>query len=161
MNDEAMSGQDRVEILLLEDNPGDAELFRKTLHGEYKVTVAQTGPEALDRLFQRGKFSKGTRPHVVVLDLNVPLLNGHEVLNVIKSNSSLRSIPVIVFSISDQIEDVQKAYELGACAYVVKPSGLQETEKALSAFADFWIRQVVFPGLMRVPRTSEAVSSSG
>ena len=160
MDNESNIGHDSVEILLLEDNPADAELFQAAMAGPYHVTVAQTGPEALDRLFQRGKFGKSSRPDLVVLDLNVPLLNGHEVLNVIKSNSNLRSIPVVVFSISDQVEDVKKAYELGACSYIVKPGTLRETEKALSAFADFWIRQVVYPGLMRVSKASDAVSSA-
>ena len=160
MDNESNIDHDSVEILLLEDNPADAQLFQRAMAGPYRVTVAQTGPEALDRLFQRGKFSKTARPDLVVLDLNVPLLNGHEVLNVIKSNSNLRSIPVVVFSISDQVEDVKKAYELGACSYIVKPNSLRETEKTLSAFADFWIRQVVYPGLLRLPnRASDAVSS--
>ena len=160
MDNESNIGHDSVEILLLEDNPADAELFQRAMAGPYRITVAQTGPEALDRLFQRGKFGRSKRPDLVVLDLNVPLLNGHEVLNVIKSNSNLRSIPVVVFSISDQVEDVRKAYELGACSYIVKPATLRETEKTLSAFADFWIRQVVYPGLMRVPKASDAVSST-
>ena len=148
---------DELEILLVEDNPADVELFKRVMSGgEYRVTVAETGAEAVDRLLQRGRFQMSVGPDLVVLDLNVPILHGLQVLNIMRLNPNLRSIPVVVFSISNRIDDVLMAYELGASAYVVKPSSLPETEQTLSAFADFWIRQVVFPGLMRVPRrTSE------
>ncbi len=64
-----------VEILLLEDNPADADLFRRSMHGRYRLTVASSGAEALDRLFHRGKYAKEKTPDIIVLDLNVPLLN--------------------------------------------------------------------------------------
>jgi len=134
-----------VEILLVEDNPGDVYLFRKSMVGELHVTVAQNGAEALDRLFQRGRFEKHNRPDIVVVDLNIPLLNGHEVLNAIKSNSGLRSIPVVVLSGSGRPADVQKAYELGASAYIVKRSELSESEAMLSSFVKFWIGVVAYP----------------
>jgi chemotaxis family two-component system response regulator Rcp1 len=155
-----LAEQDKLDILLVEDNPADVELFGRFMSGPYRLTVAETGVEAVDRLLQRGRFQSIPRPDVVVLDLNVPILNGHQILNVMRVNPSLRSIPVVVFSISDRPDDVRKTYDLGACAYLVKRSSLAETEKTLSAFADFWIRQVVFPGLMRVPgRASEGASS--
>src|SRR5438552_1113719 len=138
MDNESKRGQGSVEILLVEDNPADADLFEKALTGRFHVAVAQTGAEAADRLFQRGRFQKSRRPDLVVLDLNVPILNGHEVINMIRSNSNLQSIPIVVFSISDRPDDVQRAYELGANAYIVKSSSLSETEATLSAFADFW-----------------------
>jgi len=134
-----------MEILLVEDNPADTYLFRTSLLGRYHVTVAQNGVEAVDRLFRRGSFEKEMRPDLVVVDLNVPLLNGHDVISVIKSNSMLRTIPIVVLSGSDSSDDVQKAYELGASAYIVKRSLLSENEDMLSAFANFWIRNVVYP----------------
>ena len=151
---------DELEILLVEDNPADVELFERVMSGgPYRITVAKTGAEAVDRLSQRGRFQTSVRPDLIVLDLNVPILNGHQVLSIIRLNPTLRSIPVVVFSISNQIDDVLMAYELGASAYMVKPRSLPETEQTLSAFADYWIRQVVFPGLMRVPsRTSNVIS---
>src|SRR5204862_6529539 len=82
----------RVEILLVEDNDADVRLFETLMNGAFHLTVSKTGAEAVDRLFQRGAFRGCPRPDIVVLDLNVPILNGHEVLNVIKWNSSLRSI---------------------------------------------------------------------
>jgi CheY-like chemotaxis protein len=138
-----------VEILLVEDNPSDVYLFRKSMVGQYHVAVAQSGPEALDRLFQRGRFEKDTRPDIVVIDLNIPLLNGHEVINVIKSNSALRSIPVVVLSGSSRPVDVRKAYELGASAYIVKRSQLAEHEEMLCSFAKFWFGVVAYPDRAR------------
>jgi two-component system, chemotaxis family, response regulator Rcp1 len=131
-----------MEILLVEDNPADAHLFKNSMIGMHHVTVAHDGVEALDRLFQRGRFEKHVRPDLVVVDLNLPLLNGHEVINMVKSNSKLRSIPVMVLSGSDQAADVQKAYDLGASAYFKKQSGLDETEKMLLALANFWTENV-------------------
>ena len=143
-----------VEILLVEDNPGDVGLFRSLMSGPHHLNVASNGAEALDRLFQRGQFKDSVRPDVVVLDLNLPLLNGHEVLNTIKANSQLRSIPVIVFSVSDNPEDVQKAYDFGASAYIVKPTSLEDTERLLSGFVQFWISGVTYPGGLRAKKHS-------
>lgn len=132
------------EILLVEDSPADADLFRQLIPGPHHVTVAENGAEALDRLFQRGRFEKSIRPDIVVVDLNLPLLSGHELINTIKSNSSLRSIPVVVLSASARHDDVKKAYDLGAGAYIVKSFELADMEKKLSIFANFWCGQVLY-----------------
>jgi CheY-like chemotaxis protein len=134
----------KIEILLIEDNVADVDLFNLAMSGEYTITIAPTGAEALDRLFQRGRFEKIARPDIVVLDLSLPILSGHEVINVMKSNSSLRSIPIVVLSASSRSEDVRRAYDLGASAYIVKHTALIEAEKTLSAFADFWINHVIY-----------------
>jgi CheY-like chemotaxis protein len=134
----------KIEILLVEDNPADADFFQLAMTGQYHVSVARTGAEALDRLFQRGRFEKTRRPDIVVIDLSLPILTGHEIINVIKSNSSLRSIPAVVLSASSRPEDVRRAYDLGASAYIVKPAALTEAEKTLTAFADFWVKRVVY-----------------
>ena len=146
----------RVEILLVEDNEADVCLFQTLMKGAFHMTVSHTGAEALDRLFQRGNFSGSPRPDVVVLDLNVPILNGHELLSVIKSTPSLRSIPVVVFSGAENSSEVQKAYDSGACAYLLKRSDLSATQAAFSAFAEFWIQQVVYPGVLHpLPAAAE------
>ena len=139
----------RVEILLVEDNPGDAELFKRLVNGRCNVTVASNGPEAFDRLFQRGRFQRSPRPHLLVVDINVPMLSGHEILGILKGNSALSSIPAIVWSGSDNEKDVEKAYAEGACAFITKKSGLAEMEKSVSAFVDFWCKEVLYPGLQR------------
>jgi len=133
-----------VEILLIEDNAADVQLFRQAMKGPHHLSVAQTGAEALDRLFQRGKYEKEALPDIVVVDLNVPILSGHEVINVIKSNSSLQSIRVVVLSISTRAKDVSEAYRLGADAYIVKGLRLADMERTLSVFSDFWIGQVLY-----------------
>ena len=148
---------ENVEILLVEDNPADVRMFQTLISGPLHITVAKNGAEALDRLFQRGQFEESVRPDIVVLDLNLPLLNGNEVLNAMKANSRLRSIPAIIFSVSDHPDDIQKAYDFGASAYVIKPSELKDAERILSAFADFWIRGTVYPGLQRCPTESDDV----
>ena len=105
-----------MEILLLEDNPADTYVFLSVLEpssSRLHVTAVDSGAQALDLLFQRGRYAKSPRPDLIALDLNVPILSGHEVLNVIKSNSVLRSIPVIVWSVSARPEDVKRAYDLG------------------------------------------------
>ena len=134
----------QIRILLIEDNAADADLFQLAMSVDHAVAIAQTGAEALDRLFQRGRFEKMVRPDIVVVDLSLPILNGHDVINVMKSNSNLRSIPIVVLSASSRIEDVRRAYDLGASAYIVKRTALIEAEKTLSAFLDFWIDQVIY-----------------
>lgn len=131
-----------VRILLVEDTPQDVQQFIRSVGERAAVSVAATGAEALDRLFRRGRFHADQFPDLVVIDLNVPLLTGHEVLNVIRANSETRHLPVIVYSVSDNPRDILKAYELGASAYLVKPMDLTATEAQLSAFAQFWINNV-------------------
>ena len=128
----------RVKILLLEDNPGDVALFETAVKNS-DIAVASTGDAALRSLL--GGFT----PDVVVLDINVPVRTGLEVLAEIKTDTTLRLIPVVIFSNSDRPEDIQQAYKLGAAAYIVKPMELEATENALSAFANFWATQVRFP----------------
>src|SRR5690242_4986721 len=108
----------RIKILLLEDNPGDVALFEAAVRNS-KITVARTGEDALRSL--RGGYT----PDVIVLDINVPVRTGLEVLGETKSHASLRMIPVVMFSGSDRPEDVQQAYKLGAAAYIIKPMDLE------------------------------------
>src|SRR5579864_3179289 len=137
-----------MEILLLEDNPADTHLLLsvlQSLSARLHVTAVDSGAQALDLLFQRGRYAKSLRPDLIVLDLNVPILNGHEVLNVIKSNSVLRSIPVVVWSASAQPQDVKRAYDLGASTYLVKPMELEQMESMLTGLAAFWIKLAAYP----------------
>ena len=136
-----------VRILLVEDSPQDVQQFKAIFGKTADVSVAETGAEALDRLFRRGRFSADPYPDLIVIDLNVPLLNGHEVLNMIRANSETQYLPVVVYSVSDNRSDIVKAYELGACAYMVKPMDLSDTESQLTAFAQFWIMNVRYVSL--------------
>ena len=117
------------------------------VRGNVDIAVVHNGAEALDRLFRRGRFRSVPLPDMLVCDLNVPLLDGHEVLNVIKSNSALRRLPVIVWSGSDNPDDVQRAFDLGSCAYMVKSTDIAQVEAQLTAFAEFWLKNVRYPAV--------------
>lgn len=138
-----------LNLLLLEDNPHDVWQFTSVVRPEdAAVTVVENGAEALDRIFRRGKFQHSPAFDLVVVDLNVPLLNGHEVLNVVKGNSSTCHIPVIVWTVSEDPRDVRKAFDLGCCAYMIKPVNISETEALLGAFKEFWLRRTRYPVML-------------
>ena len=137
--------QRAIEILLLENNPADLRLFLLTMPTLHHITVAESGSQALDILFRRGKYSQTPAPHLIVMDLYIPTVNGFEVLNTVKSNSVLRSIPVVIWSNSSAPEDVQRAYDLGASAYLVKPGEWETLESRLTALARFWLDHVAYP----------------
>jgi CheY-like chemotaxis protein len=133
---------DLKSILLAEDNPKDVELTLEAL-SEYRlanaVAVATDGAEALDYLYRRGKFAGRTdgNPVVVLLDIKMPKVDGLEVLRIIKSDSDLRTIPVVALTSSREERDLLEGYKLGVNAYVVKPVGFGqfvECVKQLGAF---------------------------
>lgn len=129
-----------IQLLLVEDNPLDARQFKTSVCGNrVVVTVAENGPAALARVFRRGEYANSPVFDLVVADLNVPLLDGHGVLNVIKSSCETRHIPVIVWTGSENPSDLRKAFELGCCAYMIKPMDLDECNALLCSFADFWL----------------------
>lgn len=134
----------KIEILLVEDNPHDVHQFITGVGEAANVAVARTGAEAVDYLFRRGHYRDLPYPDLVVIDLNIPLLNGHEVLNMIRSNSSTKHLPVVVHSVSDDPTDIRKAYDLGACAYMIKATGLEEAERRMAGFSSFWLNSVSY-----------------
>jgi CheY-like chemotaxis protein len=124
-------GRDLVDILLVEDNADDVEL---TLHAfkqariANRITVAQDGQEALNYLFCEGKYSNrrpADRPQIVLLDLYLPKVNGLEVLRRIKADDRTRSIPVVILTISQMLNDFTECQRLGAVTYIVKPLNFQ------------------------------------
>jgi CheY-like chemotaxis protein len=133
-----MPARVNIELLLIEDNSADAKLFQSAMSQGFDVRVVSSGAEALDYLFRRGRFGKVRRPDLIVLDLNLPILTGHEVLNAAKSNSELSRIPVVVYSGSENPADIRRAYELGASAYLVKPSSLDELRSVVRTLGEFW-----------------------
>lgn len=141
------SDSGKMTLLLLEDASGDVQLFTTFVRGNVDIVCARDGAEALDCLFRRGRFRNTRPPDIFVLDLNVPLLNGHEVLNACKSNSQTRGIPVVVWSGSDNPDDIRKAYDLGCCGYMVKSPHLERVESQLTAFSDFWLKSVRYASL--------------
>jgi CheY-like chemotaxis protein len=139
-----------IEILLIEDNPGDIRLTVEALK-EGKVTnnlsVTRDGEEALDCLYQRGKFSHCVRPDLILLDLNLPKKDGREVLQSIKSDNDLKKIPVVVLTTSKAEEDILKSYEHHANCYITKPIDIDEFLKVIRLTEDFWLTIVQLPTL--------------
>ncbi|MBI5191464.1 MAG: response regulator [Nitrospirae bacterium] len=130
-------------ILLVEDNPNDIELTLEAL-AEYnlanEVVVARDGAEALDYLYRRGDYKLRTEgnPAVVLLDLKMPRVDGLEVLKTVKSDESLKSIPVVVLTSSQEERDLVESYRLGTNAYVVKPVEFKEFVDAIKHLGAFW-----------------------
>ena len=137
-----------IEILMVEDNPGDIELTREALaSGKFRnnLHVVDDGEKALDFLYQRGEYASVPRPDLVLLDLNLPKLNGREVLADVKSNRELAAIPVIVLSSSEDARDIQVTYELNANSFVTKPVRIEDFLRVAQAIEHFWIEIVKLP----------------
>jgi len=130
-------------ILLVEDNPNDVELTLKALKENNlanEVVVARDGVEALDYLYRRGQFADRSQgnPAAILLDLNLPRIDGLEVLKKIRSDDQLKLVPVVVLTSSREERDLMEAYKLGANAYVVKPVNFQEFMDAIKSLGLFW-----------------------
>jgi CheY-like chemotaxis protein len=140
------------QMLLVEDNQNDVELMLTVLEDSNlagKVVIARDGVEALDYLFRRGKFAtrdEGT-PTVVLLDINMPKINGLEVLRQVRADAQLQWLPVVMLTSSRVEQDIIKSYELGANAYVVKPVDFEEYVKVVKEIGNFWsVRNESPPG---------------
>ena len=137
-----------IEILLVEDNPGDVRLTQEALRdGKVRnhIHVAADGVEALAFLRREGKFADALRPDVILLDLNLPKKDGREVLAEIKTDPDLRRIPVVVLTTSEAEEDILRAYNLYANAYVAKPVDLDKFIAVVKSIEDFWLEIVKLP----------------
>ncbi|WP_049896995.1 response regulator [Natrialba chahannaoensis] len=137
-----------AQILLVEDNPGDVRLTKEAFKQgriENDLHVVSDGTEALEFLHQRNDYEDVPRPDLILLDLNLPRTDGEEVLEELKGDSELRSIPVIVLTSSRAEEDVAKSYELHANAYLTKPVDPDEFIETVRAFEKFWFSVVRLP----------------
>ena len=137
-----------IEILLVEDNPGDVRLTQEAL-GEAKVrnnlAVARDGVEALAYLRREAPFSDVSRPDLVLLDLNLPLKDGREVLAEIKADPELRRLPVVVLTTSTAEKDILESYNLHANCYISKPVDLEQFVGIVASIEDFWLTIVKLP----------------
>ena len=137
-----------IEILLVEDNPGDARLTIEAMREakmSNRIHVAEDGVEAMEFLRNQGRFKDSPRPDLILLDLNLPKKDGRAVLAEVKTDPALRRIPVVVLTTSRAEEDVLKAYDLHANAYVTKPVDLTQFMKIVAQIEEFWIKVVVLP----------------
>ena len=138
-------------MLLVEDDPGDQELARRGLEvwkHKCDLRVASDGEEALDYLLRRGQFEdpdSSPRPDIVLLDLNMPKVDGTRVLAEMRGRPGLSSIPVVVLTTSAARADILRIYELGANSYIVKPTDMDEFAEALQAVERYWLGVVALP----------------
>ena len=139
-----------VEILLVEDNPGDVRLTEEALK-EGKVInnihLANDGVEAVSFLQQEGKYTNAVRPDLILLDLNLPKKDGREVLMEIKKDEELRRIPVVVLTTSRAEEDIIRTYDYHANCYITKPVDFEQFIKVVKSIEDFWLSVVKLPSM--------------
>ena len=137
-----------IEVLLIEDDPGDVVITREAFE-HYKIRnslrVARDGQEGLDYLYRRGAHSSAPRPDLILLDLNLPKYDGHQLLEQIKSDPELCHIPVVVLTTSAADEDILRSYQLHANAYVTKPVGFSEFMNVIRQIDEFFVQVVRLP----------------
>jgi len=137
-----------IEILLIEDSPSDANLIQisfKQAKIANNLRWVEDGETALDYLLQQGDYANSPRPDLIVLDLNLPGMDGQEVLTSVKSHPTLKRIPVIVLTTSEDEEDILKSYELNANCYITKPIDIQQFMRMVQLLEEFWLAAVQLP----------------
>ena len=137
-----------IEIMLVEDNPGDARLAVEALKDSKihnNLYHVKDGVEAIDFLRQRGEYAGVPVPDLILLDLNLPRKDGREVLEEIKEDDELKLVPVVVLTTSEAERDLVRSYDLHANAYVVKPLDLDRFIEVVQAIEDFWFAIVKLP----------------
>jgi len=137
-----------IDILLVEDNPGDVDLAREGL-AEGKIRnilhVVEDGEEAMAYLRRQGKYTDAVRPDLILLDLNLPRKDGREVLAEVKADEDLKQIPVVVLTTSKSEEDILKSYKLHANCYITKPLNFTRFIEVVKAIESFWLTIVALP----------------
>jgi CheY-like chemotaxis protein len=137
-----------IELLLIDDDQADIYLAKRSLKQcktRVEIQVARNGEEGLALLRQEAGHEDSKRPDLIFLDLNMPRMNGHELLAAMKADQGLKSIPVIVMSTSENEDDIRKSYELQASAYVAKPVELDEFSDVIRLVDEHWFRTVRLP----------------
>ena len=137
-----------INVLLVEDSPGDVRLTQEAFRDsdrEVHLQVASDGVEAMAILRQQGSYRDSPRPDLILLDLNLPKMDGREVLALIKEDSDLKTIPTIILTTSAAEADIVKSYELQANCYLSKPVQLVAFESLVRSINDFWLTKVQLP----------------
>lgn len=139
---------EQLNVLIVDDNEDDVYLAREALASAPRlkvVHVAKDGLEALQYLRRESPYEKAVRPQLVVMDINMPRLNGLDALEAIKVDPDLRALPVIMLTVSSRDEDILKAYQRGACTYVRKPLDFGEFVTAMQRLELYWTRVATLP----------------
>jgi CheY-like chemotaxis protein len=134
----------QVEILLIEDNPFEAELAIRNLkknHLANNLIHMDDGAEALDFIFARGRYEGSYRPNpkLILLDLKLPKVSGHEILRQIRADERLKSTPVVVLTSSNEESDIMESYKLGVNSYIVKPVNFEAFSKSIADLGMYWM----------------------
>ena len=140
--------QSKPQILLVEDNQGDITLFKTAIIGvgkEYEIEIAKDGERAMQILMGVSAGGDHFRPNLIFLDLNLPKVDGFQVLKLIRERDELKHLPVVVFSSSDAQADIVKAYELNANAYVIKPIQFNDYSLRIAETLEYWLNIVMLP----------------
>lgn len=137
-----------VQVLLVEDSPGDVRLTQEAFRDsniEVQLHVAADGVEAMEFLRREGCHKDAPRPDLILLDLNLPRMDGGEVLAKIKSDEGLKSIPTVILTTSEAQSDIAKSYRLQANCYLTKPVELELFEGLIKSIGEFWLSRVKLP----------------
>jgi two-component system, chemotaxis family, response regulator Rcp1 len=135
----------RIEVLMVEDNYAEIRLMQEAfrgINGAVHLNYASDGVEALEFLNQEGAHAQAPRPDLILLDLNLPKMGGHEVLAYIKGDGDLKLIPTIILTSSDMESDVIKSYELHANCHLRKPTELETFQHLVASIDNFWLTKV-------------------
>jgi CheY-like chemotaxis protein len=137
-----------IDILVVEDNPGDARLIKEVLNDNKvysSLYIVNDGVEAMNFLHREGKYKDVSIPDLIILDLNLPRKDGREVLAEIKADVKLKHIPIVIMTISQAEEDILKSYNLHANCFITKPIDLNQFIKVVKSIEDFWFSIVKLP----------------
>ena len=137
-----------IEVLLVEDSPGDVRLTKEAFreaNGEINLHVACDGMEAMAFLKHEGSYANSPRPDFILLDLNLPRMDGREVLARIKNDEHLKTIPTIILTTSSAEEDIVRSYQLQANCYLSKPVQLDDFEGVVRSINDYWLITAKLP----------------
>lgn len=137
-----------MEVLLVDDSPGDVRLTQEVFQDAnlpIRLHIAADGVEAVTFLRKEGVHCEAPRPDFILLDLNLPRMDGREVLAHIKNDENLKTIPTVILTTSETEADILKSYQLQANAYLVKPVQLAAFESLIQSIGDFWLKRVKLP----------------
>ena len=137
-----------IRVLLVEDDPGDIELTKEAFSEaklKIKIDVVTDGEAALEFIHGRGNYAERVKPDVILLDLNLPKINGKDVLAEIKKDDEHRKIPVVILTTSQAEEDIARSYGLGANCYITKPVGFADFLEVVQSIENFWFNVVKLP----------------
>ena len=149
MNTSDATGTNRpIRVLLVEDSPGDVRLTQEAFRSadmSIQLSVASDGVDAMAMLNREGEYADASRPDLVLLDLNLPRMDGREVLARIKADPNLKSIPTVILTTSEADVDIAKSYQLHANSYLSKPVQLSDFEALVRSINDFWLIRAKLP----------------